>query len=184
MHHKNDPPCFIDLEASGLSLYSYPIEVAWSESDGGIESHLISPVGIAEWTDWNKAAARIHGISHAELLRHGRDPHWVAQRLRIRLSGRRIYSDNPDYDGMWLLRLFTACDLPPPSLSLRHLDSLLIEICCPTTEQRLSGLRDILELKHAARSRSLGRHRAAWDVGYLLELWHLALDYRRGLEMP
>lgn len=183
MHNSNnDPPCFIDLEASGLSVYSYPIEVAWSEPDGTIESHLISPAGIPDWTDWNKTAARIHGIGRTELLNHGRDPHWMAQRLQARLGGRTVYSDNPDYDAMWLLRLFVACKLPPPSMELRHLDSLLIETCCPKAEHRLAGLRDILELKHTARGRSPGRHRAAWDVGYMLELWRLSQRYGRRTE--
>jgi len=35
-------PRFLDIEASSLSNISYPIEIAWSDEKGNIESHLIN----------------------------------------------------------------------------------------------------------------------------------------------
>ena len=61
-------PSFIDFEASSLSDKSYPMEVAWSLSDGSIEARLISPEGISQWTDWSKDAQAVHGIRREDLL--------------------------------------------------------------------------------------------------------------------
>jgi len=59
-------PRFLDIEASSLSNISYPIEIAWFDGQGNIESYLISPNPIGEWTDWDYYAQHeIHGISRA-----------------------------------------------------------------------------------------------------------------------
>ena len=39
-------PRFLDIEASSLSNTSYPIEIAWSDGQGNIESYLINPYPI------------------------------------------------------------------------------------------------------------------------------------------
>jgi len=57
-------PRFLDIEASSLNDASYPIEIAWSDEKGNIESHLINPYAIEEWTDWDfYAEHKIHGLS-------------------------------------------------------------------------------------------------------------------------
>lgn len=172
-------PYFIDFEASSLSLYSYPIEVAWSDGAGTLESYLICPDGIADWTDWNKNAARVHGITRRELSRDGRDPQWVCRRLAEVLTGRTVYSDNPDYDALWLARLFEACRRPCPPLDLCHIDTLLTATYCPRPEERVSGLRDLVRIKQTARARAQGVHRAAWDVQYLVSLWRMVRSRTR-----
>ena len=103
-------PLFLDIEASSLGSASYPIEVAWSCPDASIESHLISPAGIASWTDWSMAAERLHGLSREQLLTEGKSPAWVARRLNEQLAGQTLHSDNPDYDWFWLEELFKKQD--------------------------------------------------------------------------
>ncbi len=69
-----EKPCFIDFEASSLSIHSYPTEVAWSNPDGSIEEHLINPYHVKGWTDWDPAAQGITGISRQMLREKGRSP--------------------------------------------------------------------------------------------------------------
>lgn len=166
-------PTFLDFEASSLSDRSYPIEVAWNQSDEVIESHLISPAGITIWTDWDVAAERIHGISKAELLAHGETPHSVCGRMNGELVGRIVYTDAPSFDGMWLSRMFDACDCLP-QFELRHVDELLVQMLCPGPSGRTYGLLKIDVLKQEARRQKPNQHRAAWDVEYLIQLWKLA----------
>ena len=80
-------PLFIDFEASSLSGKSYPIEVAWSDREGNIESWLINPEHYpASWTDWNPGSERLHGLSRAYLAEHGTPPLKVAQRMNEQLK--------------------------------------------------------------------------------------------------
>src|SRR5205085_11481442 len=105
-------PCFVDCEASSLKAESYPIEVAWSNSDGSIESHLIRPHW--SWTDWDDyAEGEIHHISRDVLRAEGRPAKEVATRMNEALDGRVVYTDAPEFDGHWIARLFEAADLEP-----------------------------------------------------------------------
>ncbi|BCO32055.1 hypothetical protein TspCOW1_21580 [Thiohalobacter sp. COW1] len=101
-----DLPRFLDIEASSLGRDSYPIEIAWSTPDGEIESYLINPYQIPDWTDWDPAAEAIHGLSRRYLRDHGEDPKLVAGRIQAALAGQPVYSDAPEYDQGWLETLF------------------------------------------------------------------------------
>jgi hypothetical protein len=170
----NEKISFLDFEASSLSERSYPIEVGWSNPDGSIESHLISPAGIADWTDWDTEAEKVHGISRRELVAGGLAPHAVCDRMIDRLAGKTIYTDAPRFDGAWLSRLFLACRKDKSGFNLRSIDDLLVELICPDLAGRTQGLIKIGILKQEARRQNLKRHRAAWDVEYLVKLWELA----------
>ena len=124
-------PLFIDIEASSLGSRSYPIEIAWNYPDGSIEAHLISPAGIERWTDWSADAEKIHGISRAQLHKDGKSPSWVCCRMNQQFVGHVVYSDDPDYDGMWLAELFAVYYGDGPVFELRNVDDLLIRILCP-----------------------------------------------------
>ena len=165
---------FLDFEASSLSNKSYPIEVAWSSPDGPIESYLISPSGIEEWTDWDPAAENVHGISRHVLAADGKTPHFVCDRMTDQLAGKRIYTDAPRFDGAWLARLFSACGRDKSGFNLGNIDDLLVKLICPELSGRTQGLIKIAVLKQEARRQNPRRHRAAWDVEYLVKLWELA----------
>jgi len=170
----NENISFLDFEASSLSDRSYPIEVAWSRPDGSIESHLISPAGIKEWTDWDPAAEKVHGISRQELVANGVAPNSVCDRMIDQLAGKAIYTDAPRFDGAWLARLFAACGKDKSGLDLASIDDLLVRLICPDLAGRTQGLIKINVLKQEARRQNPRRHRAAWDVEYLVKLWELA----------
>jgi hypothetical protein len=66
------PLIFVDLEASGLGPFSFPIEVGWCTVTGEGEAHLIRPA--PEWTDWCPASEKIHGITREQLAERGSRP--------------------------------------------------------------------------------------------------------------
>ncbi len=184
-----DVPTFLDFEASSLAIDSYPIEVAWNDAAGKIESYLISPAGVANWTDWDMQAQALHGITRKELLAHGKTPAWVCQRIRECLAGRTLYSDNPDYEEMWLTTLFAAAgaadnptlemeSLESGKFAIEHVDELLIQtVCRGMTRGRAKCLYKIDLMKHEARQLVAGIHRAGWDVEYLVKLWRLTVKH-------
>jgi hypothetical protein len=171
----NPIPCFLDFEASSLAMESYPIEVAWSLEDGSIESHLISPASVVDWTDWDAEAEKVHGIPRDEIIAHGKPPAWVCQRMNEQLAGKTLYTDAPRFDGRWLARLFEACSMEP-RFDIDDSDNLILRILCRDTSDVAYGLVKLWQLKQDARRLAPGRHRAAWDVEYLIRLWELASE--------
>lgn len=113
-------PTFLDFEASSLRSTSYPIEVAWNDPTGAIEAHLISPAGIERWTDWSIEAEQLHGISRATLLTGGKPPSWICRRMNHQLAGTVVYSDDPEYDQMWLATLFAVSSCGGPAFTVHH----------------------------------------------------------------
>lgn len=93
----------IDFEASGLSSESYPIEVGITN---GIEeySSLIKP--LPDWTHWDESSAKIHNITHNDLIENGKDAQIVAKELNKLLAQQTIYCDAVNFDGFWLDVLF------------------------------------------------------------------------------
>lgn len=172
-------PCFVDFEASSLAARSYPIEVAWTNRHGRIVSHVISPAGIDEWTDWSPSAERIHGLSRRDLLQQGLAPADVAARLAQDLDGRVIFTDSPQFDGFWLARLFSAAGRSLPGVVIDHIDSLVCE-ALGVAPQALDPAV-MARLKARARLQIQGQHRAALDVAYLMRVWLNALESVRAV---
>lgn len=103
-----------DVEASGLSDVSYPIEVAWQDSDDPdcFDSFLINPS--ESWKHWDDYAEQeIHHISRSTLYKEGISIADACERLNIKLAGKTIYSDAIEYDQRWLLRLFDEAGTAP-----------------------------------------------------------------------
>lgn len=168
-------PSFIDFEASGLGPRSYPIEVAWSGADGGVEEcWLIRPEATYGWPleeAWEVSAERVHGIPFEDLLRHGRTADWIAARMNAQLAGRTVYADGGAYDKVWCEQLFTAAGL---EMAFRIDDywELLLTLLPPARTRRFGWQA---ALQEAAWKRVSGRrHRADTDVRYLVALYRLA----------
>jgi hypothetical protein len=167
-------PFFLDFEASSLSSCSYPIEVAWSRSDGSIESYLISPVGIEAWDDWSVLSEKVHGISRAELKEHGKSPDWICDLMNRQLIGQVVYTDNPIYDGMWLAELFSVSKVGRLKFRLGLVDEVLFARTYSSSAHRAAARNEIQNMKDEARRLVGGQHRARLDVLYLIELYKLA----------
>lgn len=159
---------FIDFEASSLGERSYPVEVAWVFEDGASESHLIRPA--PAWTDWDAAAAAIHGIRRTELEARGTRHDLVAERMVEMLSGHMLYASAPSWDGKWLSTLLRAAGLPRHSLRLRDTDEALAESAreilgtsLPPGEVASAVAAVLVQVRQAAEAQA-PRHRALADA--------------------
>jgi len=167
---RNEWPCIIDFEASGLGPSSYPIEVAWSLSDGSIKEHLINPdtaPTAEDWTGWDWNSQAVHGLAREYLLAHGENALAVASRMNESLRGTKVYSDNVAMDGFWCERLFCCVDFEMEFEILDYYELL-----------RSFGLNSdpkIQQLRGTAARRVGGQmHRAGTDVRILFEMLILA----------
>jgi hypothetical protein len=105
---------FVDLEASGLSNLSYPIEIGWASlsADGRqlqTDAILIRPD--ADWREngeWSMDAQRMHGLSMKEIRTQGADVMDVVPRFEAAIAGCILTSDAPQEDSFWIERLYDA----------------------------------------------------------------------------
>lgn len=98
----------VDVEASGLSPLSYPIEVGIYGNRVQYQK-LILPV--KSWDHWSAKAEALHGLSRDHLLRNGKHVRDVARELNSLLGATCVYSDHADWDGFWIQRLFAAASI-------------------------------------------------------------------------
>ena len=167
-------PCIIDLEASSLGDDSYPIEVAWLESDGSIVSHLIQPHW--SWTDWSAKSAALHGITRENIKAHGMEPRQLCGLLADAWAGRMVLSDAPDWDGHWLKRLWQAGGQGDPPWKIADLDGWLENQLFERIDQashRKAWLKSAMEQANISSPPS---HRAAVDVANLIAYCRIALQ--------
>jgi hypothetical protein len=148
-------PCVLDIEASGFGRSSYPIEIGFVLPDGTAWCTLIAPE--PGWTHWDPDAERVHGISRALLVRHGRGVRDVAAELNQRLAGLTVYCDNWAHDYAWLARLFESAAVTP-GFKLSHVRELMSE----RTAERFDAAR-----ARVAHDLHLRRHRASSDARVL-----------------
>ncbi len=119
---------------------------------------------------WDARAERLHGITPRMLGDLGVDAAQACERLELALAGRTVYSDAPDWDGFWMLRLFQAagrrCDIRLEDFA-RVMPALT-----PPDKARLLQQADRLAPR---------RHRAAEDALHLRTIHRLAIE---GLARP
>ncbi|MEZ5894369.1 MAG: hypothetical protein R3C58_14655 [Parvularculaceae bacterium] len=154
---------FIDLEASGLSPRSWPIEVGWCLVGGAPEAILVKPVPDWSLSEWSKEAEALHGVSCDTLVKKGAEPKLVCERLNAALAGRAVYSDAPDWDGFWLYRLFQAAGVKQ-RFTLSHLGELFRSVPPEKMDAYVS----------AAEKKTPRKHRAIPDVLHMRTLYELA----------
>jgi hypothetical protein len=101
---------FLDIEASGLSSASFPIEIGWVlDDEAEPESFLVRPHGTWELdTGWSAQSAAIHGIAPATLKAEGLSVDEACTRLDEATHRRLVVSDAPRHDDWWLGRLYAA----------------------------------------------------------------------------
>lgn len=168
-------PRFLDIEASSLSMDSYPIEIAWSDQAGKIESYLINPVTVNEWTDWDYNAQQMHGISRKRCQEEGVHPEFLCQRMNQSFrSGEVIYADGIPYDEWWIENLYAVGSVDGfAEFTIVHSDTLMLPLLMPAEIDQYKRWQIFEQLKMVARKKVGGRHRAMMDVQYLIELFQL-----------
>lgn len=170
-------PIFIDFESSSLSLRSFPIEIAWGSKPDKISSYLISPYNIPSWTDWSTDSEKIHGITRDYLEKHGIAPKKLCQKIIHELANQHVFSENPDWDSMWLLKLFQACEELPPVVGIHDVNSLLLHKIAEKSTDILAAQANIVKMKIFARQVVQQKHRAEPDVRYLTRIWQMAMKF-------
>lgn len=105
-----DLPAIIDIEASGFSADSYPIEIGIASRGG--ESRFCTLIRPSEdWQHWDKEAAAVHRIKRQTLYIFGRSPLEVARLLNGQFANQTLYSDGWVVDKPWINRLFNAAGI-------------------------------------------------------------------------
>lgn len=100
---------FIDVEASGLSEHSYPVEIGWAILGGSSGSRLVRPAVEWDLDGWDANAERVHGITLGRLASTGRHADDVAAVLNKDLAVKTLaLTDGFDWDSFWIARLFDA----------------------------------------------------------------------------
>lgn len=101
----------IDVEASGLSEESYPIQVGWQHRGNLSKFGEILLFPHADWVYWDEAAEhRIHHISRQQ-LRSGMDIIEACHYLNQVFATTPVYSDCNSADGFWINRLFETAHI-------------------------------------------------------------------------
>ena len=165
---------FMDVEASSFSMDSYPIQIAWGTPSGDIECHLINPSYIDNWKDWSQQAQSVHRLTIDVLVKDGRHPREVAERMNHCLEGNEVWSDAPPLDTFWLGALFEAVKLAP-KFQLYNAAKLFerLVIDCAVPERALGDAYRI------AAERTQGRrHSADGDVEYLVQVYRACFEVR------
>ena len=100
----------IDVEASGLSSASFPIEIGWVLDDEvDSESFLIRPPKTWDFASgWSAQSAAIHGITPAMLQAEGISVEEACTRMDDQTRGCLVVSDAARHDDWWLGRLYAA----------------------------------------------------------------------------
>lgn len=153
------PLMFLDFEASSLSDGSWPIEIgyAWF-ADGRVETRAILIEPRADWSmaEWSEDAARVHGLSLAD-VRGGAPAAAVAAETDV-FTHFDVVSDNPAWEQRWL-----DC--------LRAGSERRIEV----TSLRAAMRARLDEAEASAITRALFRteapHRAGPDAARLAQAW-------------
>ncbi len=154
-----EPPCIIDVEASGFGPESYPIEIGLALNDGGKFCTLILPSPL--WTHWDRSAEKVHRIPRDILEEYGRPRDWVTGELNRILRGKTVYTDGWVVDKPWLNTLFDECGATP-GFETSSLEMILSE--------------GQMEVWHETKDRILAdghsnRHRASFDAWVVQQTW-------------
>lgn len=145
-------PIIIDIEASGFSSDSYPIEVGLAMANDEKYCSLILPK--EDWTHWDQEAERVHRVSRDILETYGKPIHEVTHKLNELLAGKTIYSDGWVVDQPWLIKLFHAA-----GREMQFRISPLELILSETQMEKWHATKDQLE-----KDLKLARHRASIDA--------------------
>ncbi|MCD9462961.1 hypothetical protein [Photobacterium phosphoreum] len=153
----------LDFEASGLSEFSYPIEVGYSLPNGKDNSLLINPLSASDdWVYWDDfSESHIHKITRYEVESNGKQVVDVCRHLNTVLGEYELVFCDSEWDLFWLGRLYHAAHMRP--------SFMLTEICCWL--KQYNGLeREHFQL--ALERQGPVQHRASHDAKQI----RLALD--------
>lgn len=179
----HDDLVFLDVEASGLGVKTYPIQVGWANMGLQAWDHLIRPT--EKWLtrfDWQIEAEEIHGLDQADLDRYGHDPRSVALAVNNALADRYVVSDAQSFDQAWLDVLYLAADVTP-SFRLYSWEDLILKLSNDEPGRLMRIIHE--EMPRAqnlveADGRFAHTHRAGEDALHAAAIWRVIF----GLPLP
>jgi len=114
----------IDIEFTGFSDSSMPIQIAWTDDDGNVVSIFIKYEDSYLEQIWSDDAAFVHGITKMFLIKHGISPKEACEFMNEMNHGLVLYSDAASIDGEQMSRLFDFAGIKPAfEISDIHLNS-------------------------------------------------------------
>lgn len=152
-------PIIIDIEASGFSKGSYPIEIGLVLPNGSSYCYLIQPYD--DWTHWEVEAENLHRLSRETVERFGMDGAYVAKQLNKHLANETVYTDAWNYDSSWLGLLFDRA-------AVRQKFKLEPLLAITTEEQKRIWAKARDEVINES---GLKRHRASADARIIQSTW-------------
>lgn len=176
MNTNTQDPIFIDIEASGLYLGSYPIEIGYGASKESITALLIDPSTVPDWKHWDQEAERVHGLSRKQLREQGLSPSLVAGVINNSLAGLTVYSNAPSFDWTWFMTLFDAANIQPSFRLRSHLDLYDDYLQALAINTPLEGIELKWKQLNDTAWQQVGperRHRVNADVEQLIRLHQL-----------
>jgi len=119
---------FIHTEASSATPPAFPVELYWGTipGDEGI-GYLVNPQGIEKWTQWYNEFFRLHMITDADVQTCGSPPSVICEALSQALSGKTVYSKNPEQTLNLLTELFSVADRQLCEMNLLDLEELFLQ---------------------------------------------------------
>lgn len=99
---------FMDVESSGLHEGSYPIEFGWAAADADLSSSSFLVRPAPAWGEdlWDIGGEIIHGIPRRKCVEEGMPVRLASRKLNRVFYGKRVLSDNKEFDTYWTARLF------------------------------------------------------------------------------
>jgi hypothetical protein len=142
-----DVPPILDFEASSLSDNSYPIS-AGLVIGGHVHYWVIKPK--YNWIERSSKSEAIHGLSREFIEIHGISADKVLAEISEKLNVYDVvYSDNPEWEAMWLS-------------SLGRLDIKIVSIYTLITQKQREHFSLYLDINFLKNN--LARHRADHDA--------------------
>lgn len=156
-------PYIIDIESTGFSNESYPIEIGVVLEQGVKYCTLIKPP--SDWTFWDEEAEKVHRIPRDILDAYGAPIEEVADKLNELLENKTLYSDGWVVDKPWLIKLF-------------HRAGRDMKFYVSPLEMILSDKQ--MEKWHETKDRIISelhlmRHRASYDAWIIQETYKQTL---------
>lgn len=172
-----DLPLILDIEASALEN-GFPIEIGIADAgQGTVHAWLIRPYAGWAWDRWDSASERIHGLSRVDLDR-GDDVRTVVQGVLHAAGGRKLATDNPEFDGFWLSKLFEAAREDAPAVE----KGSLVDTASALAHRYRRSSADIDAINRARNSavdHSAAGDAASWAAAIELIVSREAIDLPR-----
>jgi hypothetical protein len=102
---------FIDLEASGLSENSFPLEIGWTKDGVNFKDYFIKPESDWDRNSWSQVAENLHGIHLADVEYSGLLCEDIAKEMNSDLQEFLLLSDSVTHDIKWVNMIFAAAKI-------------------------------------------------------------------------